>query len=98
MQGLQFFASIKERLISDADSQKGLVGCDPCAHRIQKPLPLHGLNAVVKGAHTGKNDTLSAGQGLRCASPHHLPSRLAEGFFDAADVSGIVIEKRDHRS
>lgn len=94
---IKFFASIEEGLISDTNPQKGSIGGDPCAHRIQKPLSFHGLNAVIKGADTGQDDALSAGQGLRSARSHHLRTRLTEGFFHAADVSGIVIEKRDHR-
>jgi hypothetical protein len=94
---MELFTSLEESLVSDAYPQERTISRDPGPNRIQEALPLHGVDAVIEGAHAGQNNPCGTDHGFRSACPHDLRTGLAEGLFHAADISGIVIEECDHR-
>ena len=59
-------------------------------------LPLEGVEAIVEGPDAGKDNPGSVFESVRGLETADVGTDGNQCFFDAADVSGAVIEEREH--
>ncbi len=93
---VEFLAPLKERLIAHANPQKRLSAADKLPDRSQQILFLHGIDAIVEGAHAGEHQGAGGGDFFRAAHDAHLAARLEQRLLHAAQIAGIVVNESDH--
>ena len=94
--GIELLAAIEQRLIPDADPEEGLAGANPLHRGGAESLAVHGVHAVVERAHTGQHHGMGLSELVRGRHAAHIAASGGQGLFNAPDVSGAIIKKREH--
>jgi len=94
--GIEFFASFKQCLITDADAEKRFAGPDEIARGFEQFLFAQGVDAIVERADTGQNHRAGIADLIRPLHDAHVRAGLEQRFVDAAQVAGAVVEQGDH--
>ena len=94
--GVEFLAPFEEGLVTDADSEERAAVLDPGVDGAVEFLSLEGVEAVVEGPDARKDNPGSVFESVRGLESADVGTDGNQCFFDAADVSGAVIEEREH--
>jgi len=95
--GIELFTTFEQRLVSDADSEEWPSREDPLAHRLGQFAALQGMDAVVEGPDTGEDEAMGGIEAVGRIQALNLGPGGHQGFFDASDITGAIIEEREHR-
>lgn len=94
--GVEFLASFKQRLVTDADAQEKLAALDVLLRRAEQFLFAHGIDAIIERADAGQDHGAGVADLFGRFGDAHVGADLKERLVDAAQVAGAVIEKGNH--
>ncbi len=94
--GVEFFAAVKQRLVTDADTEKWFAGVDEVAGGFQQFLFAEGVDAVIEGADAGQDQAAGVADLFRFLHQADVGTHLEQRFVDAAQVAGTVIKQSNH--
>ncbi len=90
--GIEFFATFKERLIADADAEKGFASLDEIARCLEQFLFTQRIDAIIERADAGQNHRARIADFVRRLRNTHVRANLEQRFVNAAQVAGAVVE------
>ncbi len=94
--GVELLAPFEEGLVADADSEERAAVLDPGVDGAVEFLPLKGVEAVIEGPDAREDNSGSVFESVRGLESADVGTDGNQCFFDAADISGAVIEEREH--
>ena len=94
--GVEFLAPFEEGLVADADAEERPAVVDPLLDATEEFLAAERVDAVVEGADAGQDDAGGLVEPMDGIHALDVGTDGPEGLLDAADVSGAVIEEREH--
>ena len=94
--GIKFFAAVEQRLVADADAQKGFAGVDEVAGGFEQFLFAERVDAIVEGADAGQDQAAGVADFFRFLDQTDVGTHLEQRFVDAAQVAGTVIKQSNH--
>lgn len=93
---VELFAFFKQRLVAHADAQKGFTGLNKFFDSAEQILALHRIEAIVKRTDAGQHDRSSTRYFPGLTHDADIRANFDQGFFNAPQVTRIVIKKCNH--
>ena len=82
--GIEFLAAFKQRLVADADAEKGFAGADEIFRRAEQFLLAERVDAVVERTDAGQHHRVGIADFARRFHEAHVRTDLEQRFMDAA--------------
>ncbi len=88
-------AAVEQELHAQADAQEGAVGGDPAPDRLHEPAPPQPFHRGPGRTDTGHDEGVGAHHVRLRPRQHDLGAGRAQGFVDAHEVAGAVVDDGD---
>src|SRR6266700_4587756 len=93
---VELLALLEQRLVTDADAEKGPAGFDEAFDTVEESLSVHRLDAIVEGADAGEHGGARVVQAIGRTGHAHVRADFLEGLLHAAQVARTVIKQGNH--
>jgi hypothetical protein len=93
---IELGAAFEQGLVTDADPEERSAGLDELAAGIEQFLAAQGMDAIVEAADAGQDGGVGGFEFVGAGDEADVGVEESQGFLDAAQVTGPVIDERNH--